>query len=302
ADRLAARTAPRPPPHHFSSITDSPTGVEGEQHVDEIAHGATGDDLRPHRRLCGAAGDRHQVPALLAPTQGDRHRGGGLRQQRRGGGAIDLHRLSPRHAYDRNSRMKITASASEIADAFALAASLFSTLPATMKRSCFEMLGAVHIKAADDAATIPANALDPALTFTVPATVATAGELAISAARLAALAAAFPATATVEIAGEEEQVAHVRCGRSRFKLATLPLTHLPAAPKLTEETGRAELAREELLTLLRPAFAASTEQIRFYLGGVLLHNERTNLASSARASLAPPGCHRITGSACRCRR
>src|SRR5215471_11651333 len=129
--------------------------------------------------------------------------------------------------------MKITTNAGEFANALALAASLFSALSAANKRKGFEMLGAAHIKASDDATTITANVLDHALTLTLSATVEAVGEMAVSGERLAALAEAFPASATVEVARDKiAPVAHVCCGRSRFRLATMPLDCLPAVPKL----------------------------------------------------------------------
>jgi DNA polymerase-3 subunit beta len=174
--------------------------------------------------------------------------------------------------------MKIFASAGELADALALAASLSSNNKGT---SNIVGLEALRLTAADDELTIAANVLDFAITLTVPVVVDSPGEVAVSASRLSTLVAGFLPEATIEIQGDGA-VCRVGSGRSRFKLPTIPLPDLPPALKLIEELGRAELAREEATTLLvRPAFAASTEKTRFYLGGVLLHDDDNALTAVA---------------------
>jgi DNA polymerase-3 subunit beta len=176
--------------------------------------------------------------------------------------------------------MKITVNAGEVAAALALAA-LLSNRPQVI-----EALGAVHIKADGDAATITANTLDFALTITLPATVETAGEVAVSASRLAGVTNALPGSSMVEILRDEiAPIAHIRCGRSRFKFATMPLDRLPAVPTLGEETGRVELAREEMFSLSRPVFAAAKEKTRFYLSGLLLHDSGSDLVGMSTDNL-----------------
>ncbi len=98
--------------------------------------------------------------------------------------------------------------------------------------------------------------------------------------RLSALAAAFPAEASVTIEGKDA-IAHVNSGRSRFRLPTLPITELPTALVIGEESGRVELDRADALALLRPAFAMSKEETRFYLCGLLLQDTDAGLASVA---------------------
>ena len=114
----------------------------------------------------------------------------------------------------------------------------------------------------------------------MPAVVEAAGELAVPGGTLATLAAGFPADATIAIHGEES-VAIVSCGDSRFRLPTVPIEDLPPPPALGEELGRTELAREELLALLRIGFAASTEKTRYYMNGILLHDTNEGLVSAA---------------------
>jgi DNA polymerase-3 subunit beta len=170
--------------------------------------------------------------------------------------------------------MKLTVAAGEVAAALVLAASLSD------RPQVIEALKAVRIVANDDTVTISANVLDHAVTLTLPASVEVAGEAAVSAERLAGVTAALPAKAVVEIVRDEiAPVVHVRCGRSRFKFAIMPLDWLPPVPKLAEEIGRVDLAREEVLALLRPAFAAAKGQACFHMAGLLVHDKDSNLIS-----------------------
>jgi DNA polymerase-3 subunit beta len=174
--------------------------------------------------------------------------------------------------------MRIFANAGELADALALAASLFNNTRVIKLE--IPALQAVHIKTVDDAMTIAANTLHHALDFTLPATVEMAGEVVVSGARLTALAASFSREATIGIT-LDGNVACVTSGRSRFRLAAIPVDDLPRTPCLLDESGRVELAREEMLALLRTTFAMSTESTRYYLCGILLSDTDDGLSSVA---------------------
>jgi DNA polymerase III subunit beta len=67
--------------------------------------------------------------------------------------------------------------------------------------------------------------------------------------------------------------ARVGCRRSRFRLPVVPRADLPEMLAFGAETGRVELAREEALEVFaRPLFAVATEQTRYYLNGIFLHD------------------------------
>src|SRR5262245_50893458 len=96
------------------------------------------------------------------------------------------------------------------------------------------------------------------LTLTLPAKIESEGEIVVAAARLAKLITGFPDDVEIRIVADESGSARVTGARHRYRLPTIPRDHLPGTLRLTEEIGRVELAREELLELLRPSFAAST--------------------------------------------
>ena len=170
--------------------------------------------------------------------------------------------------------MKISVNAGELATALALAASLSGG-------KVHRFLDVVRLSAAGDTLTITADVFDFMLTLTVPASAATAGEMAVPASRLAALAAGFDTEVLIEISSAET-VAHIGCGRSHFRLPTIPMQGLPAPLALTEATGSVTVDRDDAAALLVwPTFAASTEKTRLYLGGVLLRDDEGVLTAVA---------------------
>src|SRR5262245_15320822 len=118
--------------------------------------------------------------------------------------------------------MRFTASARELAAALALAATCgdargVKALPA---------LEAVHLRSAAGPFPTPPTPMDHPLVLTVPASVEKLGEIAVSGSRLAALAAGFPADATLAIASDGT-VARIASVRSHFRLPMIPLHDLP---------------------------------------------------------------------------
>ncbi len=77
----------------------------------------------------------------------------------------------------------------------------------------------------------------------------------------------------------------VRSGRSRFTLQTLPCEEFPAFAK-TEPTHRFTLTGAQAHDLFEtPAFAISTEEARYYLNGVYLHNAIAQIGGAAKHKL-----------------
>jgi DNA polymerase-3 subunit beta len=173
--------------------------------------------------------------------------------------------------------MKFTALANAFASALALAA-----FAADDKRvRTIAALEAARLAADGDTVKITSNIFDHALVLSVPAVVEENGELAVPVARLAALAASFPPKREVSVQADGP-TARLSCGRSHFRLPTIPVTDLPGVPAIVEVTGGVKLAREEALAVFsRPFFAASNEQTQFYLCGILLHDIDDDLIAVA---------------------
>ena len=173
--------------------------------------------------------------------------------------------------------MKFTVTAGAFANALALATLLGDDR--RVKKN--QALEAVHLTLDGASVKISANVLDHAVELTVSAVVEEGGTLALSGARLAALAGGFPSKAEITIQADGP-TARVACDRSHFRLPAMAVENLPARPTLAEENGRVELAREEAIALFaRPLFAASAEQTRYYLCGVQLHDVDDGLVAVA---------------------
>ncbi len=113
--------------------------------------------------------------------------------------------------------MKVTLQAKPLAAALGLAAGM---LDARLKR--IVALEHARLATEGDRLAITANVLDFALKLSLPAVIEAAGEVAIRSEQLAALAAGFPGDAEIAISSDET-MASIVCGRSRYKLPTLPI-------------------------------------------------------------------------------
>ena len=175
--------------------------------------------------------------------------------------------------------MKLAVNAHELAGAMGLATQALDT------RIVIEILSAVHIYAGEDGnMRLTVNTLDRALMVEVAAEITEPGEAAVRATALSGLAKGFPKDARITIVSDA-QSARVRCGRSAYKLPVLPIENLPPVPALDDVAGEIELDRRELLEALQQVlFAVSTEEMRHYLNGVLLHDVPDRLALVATDS------------------
>ena len=169
--------------------------------------------------------------------------------------------------------MKLAANAAELAGVLA------SVELALDVRIVIAILSGVHIKAgADGVVHLVVNALDRVIAVTVTAEVAKPGETVVRAAALAGLVRGFAKDGPVEISADQRG-ARIRCGRATYKLPVMPIDQLPPAPTIDVVTGEIELDRRELLEAIKQvAFASSTEETRYYINGILLHDDGKRLA------------------------
>ena len=182
--------------------------------------------------------------------------------------------------------MKLVTPAQSLAGALGLAASLAAT---SDRRQKFPALEAIALSAGGaNNVVVSANVLDFALMQTVPVEVIEAtGSIAVDGQRLAALVASFPGSASVTIASDGT-TASVICGRSRFKLAVLSTDDMPAMLTITDELGRLEFSRADVVKMLStPMVAVGDQPSRYYLSGIFLH-----AADDALATVATDG-HRL---------
>jgi DNA polymerase-3 subunit beta len=170
--------------------------------------------------------------------------------------------------------MKVVANAGVLAKALALAASLENSK--TFKT--FAAAEVVNVSTGESTVTLSRNILESQITLTIPAVVERAGALAMPSDRLAALAAGFPAEATITIQVEGAG-ARIRSGRSVYKLPVIPATNLPlelAVPR--EGADGVELSRDQVAALFAPSFCTAHDE-RTYIAGVYIHDSAAGLIS-----------------------
>ena len=96
------------------------------------------------------------------------------------------------------------------------------------------------------------------------------GEVTVPARKIIDICQALPGRASVEFELDEGRRVHIRSGRSRFALTTLPASDFPTTEEIVDESefviGQNELKRLVDLT----EFAMARQDVRYYLNGLLL--------------------------------
>jgi len=136
------------------------------------------------------------------------------------------------------------------------------------KRNTIPILSNVLLTATDKLKAT-ATDLDTEVTASVLATVITPGETTVSAELLNGIVMKLPKGSLVTIE-HDGQFLHVSAGRSKFKLATLNATDYPAMAS-SDYQSTIEFQGLELKNAIeKTAWAASTEETRYYLNGIAM--------------------------------
>ncbi|WP_234053746.1 MULTISPECIES: DNA polymerase III subunit beta [unclassified Xanthobacter] len=156
-------------------------------------------------------------------------------------------------------------------------------------------LSHVLLQAQDNVLTVTATDLSMTLTEIVPAEIAECGQIAVPAATLGSFLKKLPSGAQVTledkatISGSDLSV---RTGRSRVNLHTLPAHEFPATKEDAFPT-RLDMKIADLEKVLdRVVFATSTEETRYYLTGVYLHQVAEGTLGEGLCAAATDG-HRL---------
>ncbi len=135
-------------------------------------------------------------------------------------------------------------------------------------RTTLPVLSNVLLETVKNGVRLSGTDLDIAVSTTVAADVDAEGAVTLPAKKLADIVRELPA-APIRVTGAGEQRVSLECGRSKFKLLGLPREDFPSFPPVKFE--KASTAPASLLHKLvaHVAFAASTEETRPILNGVL---------------------------------
>jgi DNA polymerase-3 subunit beta len=139
------------------------------------------------------------------------------------------------------------------------------------RRNTIPILSNVLIDADSGGLRLTATDLDIEVVETVPAEVERPGGTTAQAHLLYDIVRKLPDGAQLELEANAEQPLALRAGRSDFSLQTLPRDDFPALSE-GEPSHRFTISAPDLKRLVeRTRFAISTEETRYYLNGIYLH-------------------------------
>lgn len=161
-------------------------------------------------------------------------------------------------------------------DQSTLSALLSRVSNAVEKRNTLPILSNILLSASGDTLTATGTDMDVEVTTTALATVEQPGSTTVSAALLSGVVGKLRKGSLVSLEADGLNL-NVTSGRSVVKLSALPIEDFPRIADTSYEAD-VDTTQEELARLLNlTAFAMSTEQTRYYLNGVYLHNDGGNI-------------------------
>lgn len=135
-------------------------------------------------------------------------------------------------------------------------------------KTTLPVLSNILVEASKDGLRLSGTDLDIAVSTTVPASVDQEGAITLPARKLLEIVRELP-SAAIRITTSGEQRVTLECGRSKFKLLGLPREEFPAFPAVRFDQAWQSSSGELQKLIGHVAFAASTEESRPILNGVL---------------------------------
>jgi DNA polymerase-3 subunit beta len=154
-------------------------------------------------------------------------------------------------------------------------------------KTTLPVLANILVEAGRDGLRLSGTDLDIAVSTTVPASVDQEGAVTLPAKKLVEIVRELP-SAAIRFTSSGEQRVTIECGRAKFRLLGLPREEFPAFPAVKFEDGW-KCSSGDLQKLIgHVAFAASTEESRPILNGVLweLRPERMRMVATNGHRLA----------------
>ena len=138
------------------------------------------------------------------------------------------------------------------------------------QRQTLPVLSNVLVSARDGALAFTASDSEVELQARVTVESWNTGEVTVPARKLIDICQALPTHAKVEFELDGENRAHIRSGRSRFTLTTIPADDFPTTDEIADES-EVVIAQSELKRLIDlTQFAMARQDVRYYLNGLLL--------------------------------
>lgn len=139
------------------------------------------------------------------------------------------------------------------------------------RRGTIPVLGNIKLHAASASLTLTGTDMDVALTEKIACEAKKEGAVTVPAHTFYDIVRKLPDGAQVDISEKDGSRVVIKCGQSKFNLATLPVADFPAMND-GEFSHEFTLATTDCKSLIdKPAYAMSTEETRYYLNGIYLH-------------------------------
>lgn len=139
------------------------------------------------------------------------------------------------------------------------------------RRNTIPILSNVRLGTDEETLRLTATDMDLEISEQVPAQVSARGSTTVPAHTLYDIVRKLPDGAQVDFQSAGGERLTLRCGRSRFTLACLPVEDFPTLTT-AELPQQFQIAAADLRGLIdRTRFAISTEETRYYLNGIYLH-------------------------------
>ncbi|MDH3495306.1 MAG: DNA polymerase III subunit beta [Gemmatimonadota bacterium] len=135
-------------------------------------------------------------------------------------------------------------------------------------KTTLPVLSNILVEAVPDGIRLSGTDLDIAVSTLVPAEVDAEGAVTLPAKKLVEIVRELP-SAAVRLTAASEQRVSLECGRSRFKLLGIPRDEFPSFPPVRFENAWTAASGDLQKLIGHVAFAASTEESRPILNGVL---------------------------------
>jgi len=154
-------------------------------------------------------------------------------------------------------------------------------------KTTLPILSNILLEATKDGIRLSGTDLDIAVSTTVSASVDQEGAITLPARKLVEIVRELP-SAAIRLTASGEQRVTIECGRSKFRLLGLPREEFPAFPTVKFDGCWRTSSKDLQKLIAHVAFAASTEESRPILNGVLweLRPERMRMVATNGHRLA----------------
>lgn len=148
------------------------------------------------------------------------------------------------------------------------------------RRQTMPILSNILLVAKEGRLSVTATDLEVELVATTDVDVETGGEITVSGRKLLDICRALPDDANIAVSVSGEKL-HVRSGRSKFALATLPAAEFPSVEDV-KASQTISVAQEVLGRLIEKThFSMAQQDVRYYLNGMLLESGGSHLRTVA---------------------